>query len=100
MMRAAMDKKKRDGHSYALLDTATNDTLQLREQYSFRLLGVQHFYDSFALVSQIGIREDALALFDRSGGGIIIRLAHHKQAALRKRVQNCQAEVVSVYVNQ
>ena len=55
---------QRDGQSYCLLDTATNDTLQLSEQYSFRILGIHHFCDSFALVSQIGIREDALVLFD------------------------------------
>jgi len=49
--------------SYVLLDTATSDTLILDETSSFRALGVQHFYDSFALVSQIGLRGDALELF-------------------------------------
>ena len=51
---------QRDGDSCALLDTAINDTLQLSEQSLFRPLGMHHFYDSFALVSQISIREDAL----------------------------------------
>ena len=42
----------RDGQSYVLLDTATTDTLVLDQSF-FRPLGMQHFYDSFALVSQI-----------------------------------------------
>ena len=45
------------------MDTATSDTLILDERSSFRPLGMQHFYDSFALVSQICIRSDALELF-------------------------------------
>ena len=54
---------QRDERSYVLLDTATSDTLVLDEKSSFRPLGMQHFYDSFALVSQICIRRDALELF-------------------------------------
>ena len=42
---------QRDGQSYVLLDTASTDTLVL------------DFYDSFALVSQICVRRDALTLF-------------------------------------
>ena len=38
---------QRDGRSYVLLDTATNDTLVLDQSF-FRPLGMQHFYDSFA----------------------------------------------------
>ena len=53
---------QRDGQSYVLLDTATTDTLVLDQSF-FRPLGMQHFYDSFALVSQICVRSDALALF-------------------------------------
>jgi len=45
-----------------LLDTSTADTLVF-DQLFFRPLGMQHFYDSFALVSQICVRRDALALF-------------------------------------
>ena len=53
---------QRDGQSYTLLDTSAADTLAL-DQTFFRPLGMQHFYDSFALVSQICVRRDALALF-------------------------------------
>ena len=55
---------EREEQSYVLLDTATGDTLLLDERSSFRPLGMQHFYDSFALVFQISIRSDALVLFD------------------------------------
>lgn len=55
---------QRDGNACVLLDTATYDTLPLSETSFFRLLGMHHFCDSFALVSQIGIQEDALMLFD------------------------------------
>ena len=54
---------QREEQLYVLLDTATNDTLLLDERSSFRPLGMQHFYDSFALASQICIRSDALVLF-------------------------------------
>ena len=53
---------QRDGQSYILLDTSTADTLVLDISF-FRPLGMQHFYDSFALVSQICVRRDALTLF-------------------------------------
>ena len=53
---------QRDGQSYTLLDTSTADTLVLDQNF-FRPLGMQHFYDSFALVSQICVRREALALF-------------------------------------
>ena len=75
---------QRDGQSYVLLDTATTDTLVLNQSF-FRPLGMQHFYffgeyetwsvnywnfegmqhfyDSFALVSQMCVRRDALTLF-------------------------------------
>ena len=53
---------QRDGQSYTLLDTSTADTLVLDQNF-FRSLGMQHFYDSFALVSQICVRREALALF-------------------------------------
>ena len=44
--------RQRDGQSYALLGISTNDTLQFSKQYSLRPLGMHHFYDSFAIVSQ------------------------------------------------
>ena len=53
---------QRDGQSYILLDTSTTDTLVLDQNF-FRPLGMQHFYDSFALVSQICVRREALSLF-------------------------------------
>ena len=53
---------QRDGQSYSLLDTSTADTLVLDQSF-FRPLGMQHFYDSFALVSQICVRREALTLF-------------------------------------
>ena len=53
---------QRDGQSYTLLDTSTADTLVLDHNF-FRPLGMQHFYDSFALVSQICVRREALNLF-------------------------------------
>ena len=53
---------QRDGQSYTLLDTSTTDTLVLDQNF-FRPLGMQHFYDSFALVSQICVRREALSLF-------------------------------------
>ena len=40
----------------------TADTLVLSHNF-FRPLGMQHFYDSFALVSQICVRREALNLF-------------------------------------
>ena len=53
---------QRDGQSYVLLDTTTTDTLVLDQSF-FRPRGMQHFYDSFALESQICVRRDALTLF-------------------------------------
>eukprot|EP00434_Breviolum_minutum_P035518 symbB.v1.2.031444.t1/scaffold3650.1/size52688/8 len=53
---------ERDGQSYTLLDTSTTDTLPLNHDF-FRPLGMEHFYDSFALVSQISVRREALHLF-------------------------------------
>ena len=53
---------RRDGHSYVLLDTSTDDTLRLNQEF-FRPLGMEHFYDSFALESQISVRREAMRLF-------------------------------------
>ena len=49
---------------------ATTDTLVLDQSF-FRPLGMQHFYDSFALVSQICVRRDALALFGLCDDGLL-----------------------------
>ena len=53
---------ERDGQSYVLLDTSTDDTLPLSHEF-FRPLGMEHFYDSFALDPQISVRQAALHLF-------------------------------------
>ena len=53
---------QRDGQSYTLLDTSTTDTLPLNHDF-FRPLGMEHLYDSLALVSQISVRREALHLF-------------------------------------
>ena len=53
---------QRDGQSYTLLDTSTADTLPLNRDF-FRPSGMEHFHDSFALVSQISVRRVALHLF-------------------------------------
>ena len=53
---------QRDGQSYTLLDTSTTDTLPLNHDF-FRPLGMEHFYDSFALGSEISVRREALHLF-------------------------------------
>ena len=42
----------RDGQSFTLLDTSTTDTLPLNHDF-FRPLGMEHFYDFFALESEI-----------------------------------------------
>ena len=52
---------QRDGQSYTLLDTSTTDTLPLNHDF-FRPLGMEHFYGSFALVSEISVRREALHL--------------------------------------
>ena len=85
---------QRDGQVYTLLDTSTADTLVLDQSF-FRPLGMQHFYDAFALVSNICVRRDALALFGLredellpdlhiTGAGGILRIqlgAHHEHRA-------------------
>ena len=84
---------QRDGQVYTLLDTSTADTLVLDQSF-FRPLGMQHFYDAFALVSNICVRRDALALFGLredellpdlhiTGAGVLrIQLgAHHEHRA-------------------
>ena len=103
---------QRDGQSYILLDTSTADTLVLDPSF-FRPLGMQHFYDSFALVSQICVRRDALTLFGLNddellpdlritGAGVLRiglgahqehRVNHDAQAADRTKVP---AEVIQV----
>ena len=103
---------RRDGQSYILLDTSTADTLVLDQSF-FRPLGMQHLYDSFALVSQICVRRDALTFFGLNddellpdlritGAGVLRiglgahqehRVNHDAQAADRTKVP---AEVIQV----
>ena len=52
---------QRDEQSYVLLDTSTTDTLPLNHEF-FRPLDMEHFYDSFALKSQISVLREALHL--------------------------------------
>ena len=106
---------QRDGQSYILLDTSTADTLVLDQSF-FRPLGMQHFYDSFALVSRICVRRDALTLFGLNdellpdlhivGAGVLRtglgahqehRVNHDAQAADRTKVP---AEVIQVAAHQ
>eukprot|EP00434_Breviolum_minutum_P046033 symbB.v1.2.041424.t1/scaffold8185.1/size7395/1 len=56
--------QQRDGQSYTLLDTSTADTLALNHDF-FRPLGMQHVYDSFALVDPAP--EQAVSDGDTSG---------------------------------
>ena len=78
---------QREERSYALLDIATSDTLILDETSSFRPLGMQHFYDSFALVSQIGIRSDALELFGLREDELLSDLRITKAGVLRAELR-------------
>ena len=108
-MRYALDNSEfpcylvwpqRDGQSYYLLDTATNDTLQLSEQFSFRPLGIHHFYDSFALVSQVGIREDALVLFDLQQEELLSDLHITRHAVLGKGWGNHQEHFIDQHAQE
>ena len=85
---------QRDERSYVLLDTATTDTLVLDEKSSFRPLGMQHFYDSFALVSQICIRRDALELFGLHDDELLPDLHITRAGVLRAELGAHQEHVV------
>ena len=76
---------QRDGQSYTLLDTSTADTLVL-DQTFFRPLGMQHFYDSFALVSQICVRREALTLFGLREDELLPDLHITRDGVLRVRL--------------
>ena len=75
-------RPQRDEQSYVLLDTATADTLVLDDKSFFRPLGTQHFYDSFALDSQICVRRDALELFGLNDDQNALRLTGKKSLLL------------------
>eukprot|EP00434_Breviolum_minutum_P045896 symbB.v1.2.041250.t1/scaffold7975.1/size9582/1 len=76
---------QRDGHSYVLLDTSTNDTLPLNQEF-FRPLGMEHFYDSFALESQISVRREALRLFGLRENELMPDLHITRDGVLRIRL--------------
>ena len=85
---------QREERSYVLLDTATTDTVILDERSSFRPLGMQHFYDSFALVSQICIRSDALELFGLRDDELLPDLRITKAGVLRAELGAHQEHLV------
>ena len=76
---------QRDGQSYVLLDTSTNDTLPLNHEF-FRPLGMEHFYDSFALESQISVRREALHLFGLREDELLPDLHITRDGVLRIRL--------------
>ena len=85
---------QRDGQSYILLDTSTADTLVLDQNF-FRPLGMQHFYDSFALVSQICVRREALSLFGLREDELLPDLHITKEGVLRIGL-GAHAEVIQL----
>ena len=85
---------QRDGRSYVLLDTATTDTLVLDQKSFFRPLGMQHFYDSFALVFQICVRRDALVLFGLNDDELLPDLRITRAGVLRAGIGAHQEHVV------
>ena len=76
---------QRDGQSYVLLDTSTTDTLPLNHEF-FRPLGMEHFYDSFALESQISVRREALHLFGLREDELLPDLHITRDGVLRIRL--------------
>ena len=100
---------QREGDSYVLLDTFTNDTLPLNQ---FRPLGMEHFYDSFALESQISVRWEALRLFGlredellpdmhiTRDGVLRIRLGAHQEHQVNHEARATDRTKVSVAVIQ
>ena len=77
-----------------LLDTATTDTLVLDQKSFFRPLGMQHFYDCFALVSQICVRRDALVLFGLNDDELLPDLHITRAGVLRAGIGAHQEHVV------
>ena len=85
---------QRDEQSYVLLDTATADTLVLDDESFFRPLGMQHFYDSFALHSQICVRRDALELFGLHDDELLPDLHITRAGVLRAELRAHQEHAV------
>ena len=73
---------QRDGQSHTLLDTSTTDTLPLNHDF-FRPLAMEHFYDSFALVSEISVRMEALHLFGLRADELLSDLYITRDGVLR-----------------
>ena len=91
---------QREERLYVPLDTATSDTLLLDEQSSFRPLGMQHFYDSFALISQICIRSDALELFGLRDDELLPDLHITKVGVLRAELGAHQEHLLTRMLKQ
>ena len=85
---------QREQRSYVVLETAMSDTLMLDETSSFCALGMQHFYDLFALVSQIGLRGDALDLFGLREDELLPDLHITKDGVLRAELGAHQEHLV------
>ena len=85
---------QRDEQSYVLLDTATADTLVLDDKSFFCPLGMQHFYDSFALDSQICVRRDALELFGLHDDELLPDLHITRAGVLRAELRAHQEHAV------
>ena len=63
----------------------TNDTLPLNQEF-FRPFGMEHFYDSFALESQISVRWEALRLFGLREDELLPDLHITRDGVLRVRL--------------
>ena len=63
----------------------TNDSLLLSEESFFRPLGLQHFYDAFALEAKANLRQDALTQFQLADAELTSDLRLTPAAVRRKR---------------
>ena len=71
--------------NYCLLDSYSDEYLVLTPDSFLRPLGVQHFYDSFSIESNIGIRDEAVALFGLQEGEVLPDLRISEVAVQRKQ---------------
>lgn len=62
----------------------TEDSLQLTSESFFQPLGLQHFYDAFALDSKANLRHDAMAQFQLKEDELTDDLRVTPSAVLRK----------------
>ena len=66
----------------------TEDSLQLTSESFFQPLGLQHFYDAFALDSKANLRHDAMAQFQLKEDELTDDLRVTPSAVLRKDGDN------------